>query len=221
MKASCVYCPSKDAPTRDHIPPRGFFPEKIPTNLNIITVPCCERCRKEQKDDEFIRNVLTSVEIVEDHPSISSDVSARRNRSIWNAPSKGLELFEIIKRVEVVSPGGIYLGDRYAFKLRNPRVDKFMERVTRAVIFDAHGQSYVEARFGWVLNPGIPVDILRAAPEACKRKQVADIFSYIATPQNGTGTSWVMMVFYGRVQILSRLDSTPRTGSGGTLCEQR
>jgi hypothetical protein len=206
MKPSCVYCLNENAETRDHIPPKCFFPKNVSTNINRITVPCCEPCRKQQKDDEFVRNVLTSVEAVEDHPAIASDISERRNRSFWNAPPKGLKLLEIIKKVEVVTPGGIYLGDRYAFTLRDSRMDKFMERAARAVMFDAYGETYFAARFEWVLNPDIPVTFPSAAPETSKRKQVADIFSYVVTPRVETKTSWVIMVFYQRVQILAKLD---------------
>ena len=53
----CVYCHSPQDLTRDHIPPRSFFPQPRPTNL--ITVPCCRECHsKFTENDEYFRNYL-------------------------------------------------------------------------------------------------------------------------------------------------------------------
>ncbi|HRH95986.1 MAG TPA: hypothetical protein PLB55_08640 [Prosthecobacter sp.] len=58
-KLQCYLCGAFDPKTRDHIPPRGFFPEPRPTNL--ITLPCCERCNNScSKDDEAMRVWLSS-----------------------------------------------------------------------------------------------------------------------------------------------------------------
>ena len=53
----CVYCRSPEDLTRDHIPPKSFFPKPRPNNL--ITVPCCRTCHKEfTENDEYLRNYL-------------------------------------------------------------------------------------------------------------------------------------------------------------------
>ena len=53
----CVYCRSPKDLTRDHIPPRSFFPAPRPANL--ITVPCCRECHVEfTKNDAYLRNYL-------------------------------------------------------------------------------------------------------------------------------------------------------------------
>lgn len=56
-KKLCVYCHSPKDLTRDHIPPKSFFPRPRPTNL--ITVPCCRNCHEELTGkDEYFRNYL-------------------------------------------------------------------------------------------------------------------------------------------------------------------
>ena len=56
-KKLCVYCRSPKDLTRDHIPPRSFFPPPRPTDL--ITVPCCCNCHEEfTENDEYLRNYL-------------------------------------------------------------------------------------------------------------------------------------------------------------------
>jgi len=50
----CYLCGDLNPSTKDHIPPRGFFPEPRPSNL--ITVPCCaSRNNAFAKDDEAVR----------------------------------------------------------------------------------------------------------------------------------------------------------------------
>jgi hypothetical protein len=59
MSASCYLCGALPADTRDHIPPRGLFPEPRPSNL--ITVPCCRRCNAEfSPEDDYFRLVFAS-----------------------------------------------------------------------------------------------------------------------------------------------------------------
>lgn len=51
---TCYLCGSPNPTTKDHIPPKGFFPEPRPTNL--ITVPCCESCNNGfSLDDDAMR----------------------------------------------------------------------------------------------------------------------------------------------------------------------
>ena len=67
-KKLCVYCRSSKDLTRDHIPPRSFFPQPRPTNL--ITVPCCAECHRDFTiNDEYLRNLLIFADGNEDHPA--------------------------------------------------------------------------------------------------------------------------------------------------------
>jgi hypothetical protein len=57
MSDKCYLCRST-ANTRDHIPPKGFFP--IPGPDNLITVPCCKKCNQGWSlDDDEARTYLT------------------------------------------------------------------------------------------------------------------------------------------------------------------
>lgn len=49
----CVYC-ERTADTKDHIPPKGVFPDPRPSDL--ITVPACTSCNADfMKDDEYFK----------------------------------------------------------------------------------------------------------------------------------------------------------------------
>ena len=64
----CIYCEENLGLTRDHIPPKELFPNPRPSNL--ITVPCCERCRSEQSlDDEYFITIVANSGRSQYHPA--------------------------------------------------------------------------------------------------------------------------------------------------------
>lgn len=51
---TCYLCGAPNPTTKDHVPPRGFFPEPRPADL--ITLPCCQDCNSSfSLDDEAVR----------------------------------------------------------------------------------------------------------------------------------------------------------------------
>jgi len=154
MNDFCIYCGSKKDLTRDHIPPKSFFPKPRPSKL--ITVPSCKICNsKYGKDDERLRNLLTSLELTESHPAIQTDISKKRNRSLIRKKgySNFRHMLESMKDVDIFSKGGIYLETRKAFNLDQQIVDIFLERVTRALLFIENQVVINNFNFRWKLTP--------------------------------------------------------------------
>jgi len=57
----CYLCGASNPATKDHLPPKGFFPDPKPANL--ITIPCCNSCNHSfSADDEAFRVFLSSAE---------------------------------------------------------------------------------------------------------------------------------------------------------------
>lgn len=55
---TCYLCGASNPTTKDHVPPKGFFPEPRPSNL--ITLPCCEDCNSSYAlDDDAARAWLS------------------------------------------------------------------------------------------------------------------------------------------------------------------
>lgn len=56
----CIYC-GEIAQTREHCPPRSFFPEHdFPNNLHVL--PACEKCNKGfSQDEEIVRDYLNCI----------------------------------------------------------------------------------------------------------------------------------------------------------------
>lgn len=127
MNNKCIYCGSNKDLTKDHIPPKSFFSSPRPSNL--ITVPSCKICNNEYgKDDERIRNLLSSLDLTECHSAIKSDIAGKRNRSLLR--KKGYtnlqHMFNSMKDVDIFSESGIYIETRKAFDLDQKVVDKFL-----------------------------------------------------------------------------------------------
>ena len=58
-KSECYLCGAEHGLTREHIPPKGLFPEPRPSDL--ITVPCCAKCNHaNHKADERFRLFVSS-----------------------------------------------------------------------------------------------------------------------------------------------------------------
>lgn len=53
-RTHCYLCGTGGKMTREHVPPKGFFPDPKPSNL--ITVPCCWKCNNpKSENDEMLR----------------------------------------------------------------------------------------------------------------------------------------------------------------------
>lgn len=118
IKPSCVYCGRVDASDHDHVPPLCLFP-KPPADA--ITVPSCRQCNVNHgRDDERVRNLLTSLASTESHPAVLGHVAARRDRSLERDVNqrrgKHVEhLLDSLTPVEIRTPGGLHVGRSEAF----------------------------------------------------------------------------------------------------------
>src|SRR5713101_6317270 len=82
----CFLCESL-ADTRDHIPPRGFFPV-VPDN--IVTVPACLQCNQSySKDEEYFRTVVAA-QCYATSPVARQVWSGTIVRSLWRRGFEGL-----------------------------------------------------------------------------------------------------------------------------------
>lgn len=210
MSELCIYCGEREATTRDHAPPRSFFPKPRPDNL--ITVPCCNRCNGMYgKDDERIRNLLTSLEETEQHPGIQDQIAEKRNRSFLRKEGRNnvRHILESVELVDVYSPEGIFLGRHPAFDLDQKVMDRFVERMTRALLFHENAVEFVGGQVEWRMAPK-EKDFESMSPKmkaflaSAELKEIGDnVFTYVGYYYPGkAGSLWVMH-FYGGVELMS------------------
>jgi len=140
MVRSCIYCGATDKLTKDHVPPRNLFPSPQPSNL--ITVPSCEACNANaSKDDEYFRLIITMRRDPGNHAQV---------RKLLPAVFRGLEkpeklrftraFLKGLKRSEVVTQGGIYLGTAPTYDVDLSRLDRVVQRTVLGLFYHESGR---------------------------------------------------------------------------------
>ena len=203
----CIYCGKNPASTRDHVPPKSFFPRPRPANL--ITVPSCEDCNNIYgKDDERVRNIITSIDTTEVHPAIMQQIANKRDRSFHRTEgfSNFLHLLSSIKLTDHQSATGDCIYKAPAFNLDQKILDRFIERMTRALLFYENGIEWTELDIKWKLSPNIqelPSEV-HAFFLNGQVKEIGDgVFAYVGYFLQGKVTSLWFMSFYDGLEIMS------------------
>ncbi len=131
----CIYCNSTENLTKDHIPPKCFFPDPKPSNL--ISVVCCKKCNNDfGRDDEYVFAVLTMRHDVGEH-RVGKKHLEKLKRMFCN-PKKLLFLKSIVNSTNVIdvsTPSGIYIGKTLTYQPKGDRILNFMKRLTAGIYF--------------------------------------------------------------------------------------
>jgi hypothetical protein len=212
MNKLCIYCGQRAATDPDHIPPKCFFPTPRPSNL--ITVPSCRQCNNNfSKGDERVRNLITSLESTEDHPAIKNQLGDKRYRSLFR--DRGItnlnHLINSLMTKDRYSDGGIYLEKAPAFNLDQPLMDRFFDRMSRALLYHENSIGYVNCRVEWHVSPNfssienIPNDIEKLLKCGKLRILGDNIFYYVGwfLPEK-VNSLWILG-FYDSVEFMTRL----------------
>lgn len=206
----CVYCGVRYADTRDHIPPKGFFADPLPSNL--LTVPCCTPCQEtvvDSKVDETVRNVISSM--ANEHPAVKKDIAERRNRSFDRGTGFNREYFkEITIMFQPVTDSGIYLPKQLGLDLDEPRLDAFFNRMTRALHYKETKNIAVNIKTEWI-NYGYPqhqkkeeiLDILERATGNVKKVGTFNEFIYARFKHPESKRYFWTMWFYEKFLVFT------------------
>ena len=204
---SCVFCPIGIGETRDHVPPRSFFPETLPSSIRLVTVPCCNNChKKSQATDSVLRNLFISVRETESTPHVKQALVSKRDRSFDRNRSELMRLLQIAQQVEVKSPGGIILRDDLAFNFDVPMVHNFVQRICRALLWEEFRLGYFSGSFGWRMNIDLGDLAYPGLAKFGRVRKVHDVFTYGLTRPKEGDPGWVVMNFYGTLEIFARVE---------------
>ncbi len=222
-RPACIYCGAPDPTNRDHVPPRCLF-SKPPTDA--ITVPSCRGCNERHgKNDERVRNLLTSLASTEKHPAIQDELSGRRdralNRDLTTRSGKHVEhLLDSIMPVEIHTRAGVYLGNGFAFKLDQPVVDRFLSRLTRALLWHENAVVALDCEIEWRIAPsrsdldGMPAEERAFLLSPSRNGSVGgDVFRYAGYVRPGSASSLWLFGFYEGVEFMTRCRTRAAAGS--------
>jgi hypothetical protein len=202
----CTFCATGIATTRDHIPPRCFFPEKLPSRPEPITVPCCRACHLEsQRSDGTIRNLLISVEDTESAPVVQQHLITKRDKSFSVDRKEMPRLMSMMREADRTSAGGIYLGKDLAFTFDTPLMHSFVRRMCRGLLRAEFGLNYFEADIGWRLNVQQPDAVYYGLVKFGRVRVLHEVFAYAVTEPKENKPGWVILNFYRRLEIFARV----------------
>ena len=120
------------AVTREHVPPKSFFPSQL--RCNLITVPSCDRHNYDNSlDVEYVRNVLSTQHGTND---AAEKVFATTKRSLERSPKLRERTFRDLKPVIVEGE------ETGAFPIDLSRHKRVMGAIAHALYFHDYGRKH-------------------------------------------------------------------------------
>ena len=129
----CVYCGSAAGNTKDHVPPKAFFPKPRPSNL--ITVPSCPTCNQSASKDEelFLATLLFSDAGV---TTIGRQLWKEKMSRAYSRPQGIAKIIaRMLRQAHIRTPVGIYLGKRMALDIDYDRLYRVVSKIVRGLYY--------------------------------------------------------------------------------------
>jgi hypothetical protein len=133
----CAYCGTEAPTTRDHIPPKGIFPDPRPADL--ITVASCARCNHgASADDDRFRAYL----------SLHVGTDTVTTQRLWERAIRGIRrnrqlhsrLLQEMEPTWLTTPSGVIQGRGVLGRWDSDAHDKTVERMIRGLYFRHYGE---------------------------------------------------------------------------------
>lgn len=223
---TCVYCGKVGPLTRDHIPPKTLFATRPP---DLITVPCCEKCNKGfSGDDTYFRDVVSMRADVGDHPEVQRNMDAvlrsvvrPEQRKYWDGILGGAQLRDVL------SPSGLYVGQRPAYDVNVGRLDRVVARIVKGLFYHEFNRrlpethevaAYFEEGFGCVDSTTM-ANVLRLCSNVTAEvptERGANVFRfwYKAAEDSPDTSLWVLQ-FYGTLGFMAVVGEKTRMRGPG------
>jgi hypothetical protein len=104
------------------------------------------------------------------------------------------------KKVSIPFQNGLLEGFLPSLNLDIPEMDRFLERVARAVLYDAYGMGFFAGRVRWIPIEATPHNLLphlnRLLKEQSAKREILDVFEYRTSPPFSAGTYIIEATFY-------------------------
>ena len=137
-KGLCIYCGKIKEITKDHVPPKGFFPEPRPSDL--ITVPSCVKCNKDtEKDEDYFRATFMF-----SNAGITPAGKKLWNQKLDNMYKKNLGLRRKIaqdfKKVKLVPSRGLFIRSQTASFPDSARIDNVVCKIVKGLYYHEYNE---------------------------------------------------------------------------------
>ncbi len=155
-KGLCIYCGKIKEITKDHVPPKGLFPEPRPSDL--ITVPSCVECNKEtEKDEDYFRATFM----------FSNAGISPAGKKLWEKLDKmdkknlGLrrKIAQDIKHVNLVTPSGLFIRRQTASFPDSVRIENVVRKIVKGLYYHEYNERIPS-------SVGIIADLIKTQEES-------------------------------------------------------
>ena len=223
VRGECAYC-GGPATSHDHIPPVKLFPQ--PRTSDLITVPACAACNNvASQDDEYFVWAITMSQKC-DGPQTQRLLAQRMEPPLTARRRRAIDaLVRSSQRVDLKSPGGIFLGRAVAYDVSFDRLNAVVTRCLRGLYFRHFGARVPDGFVaqGFVEPPpnSLQMPAAQALMNNPSRSVGEGIFEYWlmkAEPDAPEGVALCLMRFFGNLVavgfVLPEEDAKPKVGVG-------
>ena len=134
----CFWCGRPGAATKDHVFPRGLFPEPMPEGVTPITVPACRQHNGAfNLDEEYFRDFVVGAAY--EHPEARQIWDVRTVSALEKKPKYRALLASQLQDFEVLSDTGLYLGTGSMMHADPRRIELVLKKIVTGLVFRESG----------------------------------------------------------------------------------
>jgi hypothetical protein len=176
-RQTCVFCRKPCESTRDHVPPKGLFPEPRPNNL--ITVPACGECNSgAHQDDEFMQRLALI-----DRAARNADarqVAEKAGRALNKPEKQGMRsaFFNTLDFTQLFSEAPVAVSRPVLMAVDGKRLRRIVEKITKGMLWEMTRRKLKargERGFSEADVPRLPADYRALVHEVGARPDIQDL----------------------------------------------
>jgi hypothetical protein len=135
---TCYLCGKsieKSSLSRDHVPPKAFFPKEVRDGLNLCVAPSHKKCNEDyRKDEEYFQHSLF-VEVLNQQPPITKNLRNDFLRRSQKSQTPAM-IRNILEGTSTITAGGIHLpSGKYVFGIDQHRIEKVVLKIARGLFY--------------------------------------------------------------------------------------
>lgn len=131
---------ASDPITREHVPPKQFYPKKMRSGLNLWTVPAHQSCNEKSREDEEYFYHVAFLLVSAGNPQIGAAILADLKRRARNQQTRHLVRLIINESGRKAASRIILPNGRVRCLVSRPRLQHVAVKIARCLFYKDHGR---------------------------------------------------------------------------------